>query len=519
MTVRDIYRAYLDEREWRAKHAGQIMCDGERGKYARYLTEDGRLSPSAQLPEASYSSFRNWFDRIPEIAKVMAREGDEAFHNTQEILSFRDLCAVKPLDYVVMDHRRLDFFCLVSEKGGWKLMRPWLTAAIDMRTRKWLAWVIVETPSSDSIATVLKRIFLKHGLPVAVYWDNGKDFRCEWLEGRSTREESRSVGDSVFPGGVMETLGIRVHHAIIRRARSKIIEPNFGRTADFDRTLPWWCGHQPGARPTERFDKLLAQHERWLAGEKVEQAFPTIEQVAGLYSNLLEQLNEREMEGAEGMNKISPDKRHAWMCPNEAWERLIPQAEKRIVPEDVLQFCFAKRRTLTVQHGEIKTTFGGRTGHYRMANNPIRLAALNGRAVEFAYDPLDLQTAAVYYDGRLAGLVECIELRKMGEDAFVADEKNRQTMRRETKRFIASVHEAVYVPDHAERHARRAVAPRLEPGRDLVAVAVPEPMLAAAAELAEDRALVKAITVESVAPDTEPVDDEFRFFELEKSTL
>ena len=39
----------------------------------------------------------------------------------------------------------------------------------------------------------------------------------------------------------------------IRNARAKLIEPNFNRVSNFDRTLPEWCGHKPGARP-ERFE-------------------------------------------------------------------------------------------------------------------------------------------------------------------------------------------------------------------------------------------------------------------------
>ena len=120
MTVRDIFRAYLEERDWRASHADKKLGEYELKKYARYLTTEGKLAPTAQLPEASYGTFRNWFERIPDIAKVMARDGDEAFHNTQEIISFRDIGSVEPMDYVVMDHRRLDFFCLISERGGWK---------------------------------------------------------------------------------------------------------------------------------------------------------------------------------------------------------------------------------------------------------------------------------------------------------------------------------------------------------------------------------------------------------------
>ncbi len=513
LTIRDIFRAYADERAWRAKNANtQLTSDFDRLKYRRYLTAEGYLKPTAQLPAASYKTFVNWFNRLPTITRVMARDGEEAFHNSQEIISFRNLTAVDPMEYVVMDHRRLDFFCLVRDaKKGWKLARPWLTAAIDMRTRKWLAWAVVETPSSDSIATVLKRVFIDHGLPVACYWDNGKDFRCEWLEGRTERSEQRRVGElDPTLRGVLDTLGIRVHHAIVKRARSKIIEPNFGRTSKFDRTLPWWCGHNPSARPAERMEKLLDQHERWMAGANVDPAFPTIEQVADIYDKQLRHLNERELEG-EGMRKVIATGGYGWMCPNEAWELLIPRIEKRTVPAEVLHLCFAKRRTVTIRNGEVQTNFGGKTRHYRL-EHPVRLMAFNGCEVQFAYDPLDLQTAAIYYDGRLLGLVECIELRRMGEDSFVEDERNRRLTRREVKAHIASVHSNVYVADHVEQHRRRAVEPRNEPARREVPAILPPAVEQAAAAIAADKVLPLPAAIE-VTKSTEPdPEEEFNFF-------
>ena len=160
----------------------------------------------------------------------MARRGEEAFSNTQELISFRDLAALSPLDYAVMDHRRLDVFCMVHGRDGWKLIRPWLTASLDMRTRRWLAWTLVETPSSDSIAYVLKRSFLLYGLPKAVYWDNGKDFTCEWFEGRQTKSRQAEAAKGLNDGwrGVLETLGIRVHHAIVKRARRRLSSQTSG---------------------------------------------------------------------------------------------------------------------------------------------------------------------------------------------------------------------------------------------------------------------------------------------------
>jgi transposase InsO family protein len=517
LSVRDIYRAYEDERLWRLASATRQLTIVEAQRYRRYVGSKGYLLPEAQLPEASYPSFRRWFNRIPEVVRTLARKGDEAFHNTQEIISFRDLAALKPMEYLVMDHRVLDIFCLVRERKGWKLVRPWLTAALDMRTRKWLAWVIVETPSSDSIAAVLRRVFLDYGLPTACYWDNGKDFRSEWLEGGSWRGE-RSARIEGLPekwGGVLESLGVRVHHAIVKRARSKIIEPNFGNIANFDRTLPEYCGHKPGARP-ERFGKLLDEHEAWLAGKRPNTPFRTIEEIAALYGQLLEKdLNERDHTG-EGMGKVTITGR-GFMCPNEAWEILIRHVPRRSVSAEILQFCFAKRRDLTVRNGEARTTFSGESFHYRLTGNPVALMALNGRTVELAYDPLDLEDAAIFCDGQFVGLASCIELRRMGEDAFVEDERNRRAARRAAKHFIEAVHEGVPFPSpEAHLSRRREIAPaRTVPDRSEVAVTL-SPSLAAAVRAAEEEkrfrfeSVPMLIEVEKAPEDQD--DSTFNFF-------
>ena len=516
LTVGEIFRAYGEERAWRAAHAGMPLGEFEVRKYARYLDERNRLSAAALLPAASYETMRTWFQRIPEVVRVMAREGVEAFSNTQEIISFRDLGSVQPLDYVVMDHRRLDLFCLIPVRGGWTLARPWLTAAIDMRTRKWLAWAIVETPSSDSIATVLKRVFLTFGLPAGLYWDNGKDFTCEWFEGRQVRSRAVDRVSELAPEwrGVLETLGVRVHHAIVRRARAKIIEPNFVRTAEFDRSTPWWCGHKPTARP-ERFDALMDQHEAWMRGEGPA-AFPTIAEVAGLYSEQMNTLNERDLQG-EGMKKVTPTG-VGWMCPNEAWDILSPRVPKRTVDPATLAFCFQKRRTVTVRNSEVQTTFGSQKYHYRLLGNAAGLGILNGQEVEFAFDPLDLETVAIYAEARFIGLAGNVALRRMGEQDFVEDEKLRRAARREVKRAIVAAHQ-VYVPGVVERAARRAeVRPaRIEPGREEVSVELPEAIVAAAAAAAEDRrfcfAGVNAGAVDAAAPAAvDGGESEFEFF-------
>jgi hypothetical protein len=443
LTVAEIFRAHEEEREWRARHPQ-------------------KFPPSLQLTAASYRSFCLWFDRIPEIVKTMAREGQKAYQDTQEMLSWRDLSSLRCMDWVVMDHRCLDLFCLVPRERGWALARPWLTAALDMRARKWLAWKIVEQPSSVSIAAVMKRCFLDHGLPGHMYWDNGKDFRAQWLEGRQV--QTRQVGaiedlDTTW-NGVLASLGVRVTHAIPLRARSKIIEANFRATALYDQTTPWWCGHSPDTRP-EDFERLVHEHEMWTRGQRAETPFPTLDQVAVLYDELLTSLNSRPHCG-EGMQKIVPAGQ-AWMTPNECWTKHA--VEPRRVDPVQIQFGFLKRRPpQLVTNGEVQATFGGRAYHYRMIDNPLRLMGLNGQQVQIAYDPLDLGTVAIYRDDVLVGLAHNIELRRMGESDFIADERGRRAARREVKAFIERIHATVEVPGTLERARRRAAGRAQEQG-------------------------------------------------------
>ena len=162
---------YEEERLLRSSLDGAILENGDAQRLRNYL-EDGRLVAEAQLPPVSYSTFRRWVLRLPKPVLTLARKGREAFDNTEVPFSYRNYKSLKPLDWVVMDHRQLDIFAMFPDrsKRGWRLDRPWVTAAIDMRTRRWLSWVIVETPNSQSIATCLKRLLLEHGKPYAFYW-------------------------------------------------------------------------------------------------------------------------------------------------------------------------------------------------------------------------------------------------------------------------------------------------------------------------------------------------------------
>lgn len=91
LSVLEIFRTYEEERVWRDAHIYKRLELSEVQSYARYLDEEDRLTEQARLPKASVETLRRWFNRIPEVVRTMARNGQDAFHSTQEILSFRDL--------------------------------------------------------------------------------------------------------------------------------------------------------------------------------------------------------------------------------------------------------------------------------------------------------------------------------------------------------------------------------------------------------------------------------------------
>jgi biotin operon repressor len=513
LSAMDVYRGYEGEAAWREAHIGCLLSSENRLKYARYVDIDGRLLESARMSSATYRTFCNFVSKIPQLVKTLGRQGDEAFHN-QNLISFRDLRSIQPLEFVVCDHRVLDIFALCPERGGWRLARPWISVALDMRTRKFLSWVVVEVPSSDAIAAVLKKVFITYGLPKELYWDNGRDYRSSWFEGG--RETKRSVDPlRSLPsqwGGVLDSLDIRVRHALPYNARAKLIEPAFINIANFDKQLPEWAGHKPGARP-ERFDALLKEHEAWLAGKRESSPFRTIQQISDLYNKAFADINERPHTGA-GMEVVTPTGR-GWGCPNQLWELLIPRVERRTIPAETLQLCFAKRREVTVKNGDVCTTFGGQKYHYRLVGNQMALLGLNGRVVSLAYDHLDLSQAALYLDSQFIGLASCIELRKMSEDKFVEDLRDRRRVKRDIKTFIQDVHRAVHVPDPETVLARRAeVAPkRIEPARVEVAAELPPAIVAAAAAMAEEAQTPREVHVPRIsAADSVERDDEFSFF-------
>lgn len=117
-------------------------------------------------------------------------------------------------------------------------------------------------PNSDTISMALRHGILTFGVPQELYIDNGKDYRCHYLNG--TSHASRNVNlsadltDTLAPG-VLSPLGVLVRHATPYQPWSKPIEPAFKHVfTEWEKTLPGWCGSNGKERP----EKLKREIER-----------------------------------------------------------------------------------------------------------------------------------------------------------------------------------------------------------------------------------------------------------------
>ena len=116
--------------------------------------ERGKLPSETKAP--SYETFRNEIDRTIEKREWLAsREGADAGRTLR--ITKPGIVAERPLQYVAVDHTRLDGFVLVEVRGRYYAVRPWLTAGIDIYTRSvWSAVLSLSPPSARTLAALLR---------------------------------------------------------------------------------------------------------------------------------------------------------------------------------------------------------------------------------------------------------------------------------------------------------------------------------------------------------------------------
>jgi transposase InsO family protein len=211
----------------------------------------------------SYTTVKEYLNNeIPEAVKERHRRGRKSFEDKVLRPILRDPSDLKPMEVIESDHHQVDV--AVKMPDG-RVVFPWLTAWMCVRTRKILGWVLVSSPNSDSINISLYQTISKYGVPEKVHLDNGKDYRAKMFTGEGRKgwiwgKTKVEIDEKAFQG-IYGDLGIDIMWATPYNAKTKIIE-RFFKTFRTEFSVYWrtYRGKDKTERP-EELDKRIRKRD------------------------------------------------------------------------------------------------------------------------------------------------------------------------------------------------------------------------------------------------------------------
>jgi len=195
---------------------------------------------------------RHWYTH-PDVRMraECARRGPEWARNRVVGHITRSWDAVAPNDVWIGDHHQFDCMVKVPDgQGGWRAVRPWITAWLDGRALAIVGWVVSETaPNHRTILEALRNgIFLNRlHCAAGLLTDRGSDFR---LAGFTTPWECRDAPECHLHS--IADLGCTARASNAYNARAKTVERIFGIVCGMFSKL--WASYR-GRNPVERPDK------------------------------------------------------------------------------------------------------------------------------------------------------------------------------------------------------------------------------------------------------------------------
>lgn len=266
--------AALERLRQEAKRLGDSACDAcpycvGSARRQELSVEEIRDYPACSEAKGSMivpdnrHAVNRYMKNVPEQVKRYGRYGSRAWE-AEFMVKVRREKPTRVNECWFGDHHKFDLFVL-GEDGV--PFRPWLTAWTDACSGEFVGWMLTAEPNSDTIAESFCRAAAYtvgseiHGLPAAVYVDNGKDYRSsrfegdkitEWkLERLNARFDPDGTG-SDNAGSLLQYFDVQMIRAKPYRAWSKTIERLFGVIEGrWIRELPGWCGDSPQERPQD----------------------------------------------------------------------------------------------------------------------------------------------------------------------------------------------------------------------------------------------------------------------------
>ena len=319
-----------------------------------------------------YTTFKRSAKKIPKAIKLYFREREKVFIDKCAPYIKRMYEDLESNDIWVADNHTFD---IMVEKEG-KPVRVYLTAFMDVRSRKMTGWCVTDAPSSDATIYALKKGCEEFGVPKSIYTDNGREFLFHDLGGNGFRKK-RKTGEALKLPSILDDLGIEFRTALPRNARGKGIERAFYTVKEhFSKLFESYTGGTILERP-DRLKKVV----------KSMKGLPNIEEFIQYVDIYIEGwYNKQSHEGAGMKGK----------CPDEVFAENI--ITKRALPKeksDLMFMRYAKSNTgmLKVGKNGITLTFYGKQLQYW---NEELWKEHFGQNVYVRYNPEDLNSIRIY---------------------------------------------------------------------------------------------------------------------------
>jgi len=369
-------RLYLDQRKRSVTLCHQMVSE---------------IAPLRGWEVRSYDQVKRYVRAIPADALYLHRHGEKVYTNIVEPYINRDTSQMRANEQWCGDHHVFDV--IVNWDG--ELVRPWVTAWQDMRSRKIVGHHVFNgDPCQDTIFSALRHAChpgqQNCGVPEGVYIDNGKDYDCYALQGvtKKERHQKRKVTveyDATYVKGLCAALGISVTHCEKYHGQSKPIERWFGTLEDrFGRRWDTYCGGSPDKKP----DDLKLHLERGHA--------PTKEEFCAAFDAYVRDGYNAHPHTGDGLGGKTPD---------QCFAESLNVHGKRVVVQSTLDILLLKQ-TRMVTVGQNGVQYDGLFYGQYAAWRPQWL----GKKVYLLIDSRDISRVMVWSpDGTALGWVESNE--------------------------------------------------------------------------------------------------------------
>ena len=243
-------------------------------------------SNGVEIP--SLRSFERRINELPLAILIRGREGEKAFEDLCVPTAERDYVNINSNRLWVSDHHVWDIHVSVKDGDTYRLVRPWGTYWMDMKSRYVTSSLLrTQSPNSNGVLIAFTEGVKTFGIPEEVYLDNGADYKSgDMFNDKKLQEKF---------GSLSSLMGIKVHYAIPYNAKAKPIERMFNTfEQQFGKMFNSYLGRNSVERPKD------------LAKLGLEQ-YPTFEEFIEIHDRYIREFYHKAPHSGNGMNNKTPE--------------------------------------------------------------------------------------------------------------------------------------------------------------------------------------------------------------------